>query len=112
MHFDRFPIQVYSLDTSAKRRAAIFCNLCKMEIKHSKFERKKGIAVYGHQGQIKLDSCQFISNGAEEVGGGFYAYKLTKIYISGTTTFKYNSAHYGAAFYAYLSTIHVTGRLS
>ena len=112
MHFDRFPIQVYSLDTSAKHRAAIYCHLCKMEIKHSKFERNKGIAVHSYQGQIKIDSCQFISNQAEEVGGGFYANKQTKIHISGTTTFKYNSAHYGAAFYAYLSTIYVTGRLS
>ena len=91
----------------------VHCRSCKMEIKQSMFEYNEGVALLGYnRGDITIKSCQFLYyNGAAELGGGFHATLRTKIYISGTTTFDNNVAHSGAAFYAFLSDISITGQL-
>ena len=92
---------------------AIRCDHCKMEIIRGIFEHNKGDAVLGiSQAQIKIKSCHFSHNIGTILGGGVYVALQTNLEISGTTLFENNVGSYGAAFYAFTSTVSIVGTIS
>ena len=87
MDFDYYKHNVYTILTPG---GAVHCHSCKIEIMHSIFEYNKGVALLGNRAQIRIKSCQFSYNNAEELGGALHATLRTRIEISGTTSFENN----------------------